>query len=100
MRLADEIDITASRNSKALYDLDQISEEINLIEFLKHDATRGLQINENEFLVTVSTEDEAIYQKMVKVVGKMQKTLDYCRSVVNGQTPYRISQEKVSLVRI
>lgn len=100
VRLADEIDITASRNSKALYDLDQISEEINLIEFLKHDATRGLQINEGEFVVTVSTEDEAIYQKMVKVVGKMQKTLDYCRSVVNGQTPYRISQEKVSLVRV
>ncbi|MBP5216281.1 MAG: hypothetical protein J6038_00410 [Bacilli bacterium] len=100
LRLADEIDVTAARNSKALYDLDKVMEEIDLIEFMKHDATRGLDITPEEFVVYVSTEDEKIYQGMIVVVGKMQKTLDYCRSVVHDLTPYRITQERVSLVRI
>ncbi len=100
VRLADEIDITSARNSKALYDLNKVMAEIDLIEFLKHDATRGMDIKPEEFIVYVSTDDENIYQGMAVVVGKMQKTLDYCRSVVHDLTPYRITQERVRLVRI
>lgn len=100
VRLADEIDITGARNSKAIYDLQKVTEESHLIEFLKHDATGGMDIKPEEFIVYVSTDDENIYQGMAVVVGKMQKTLDYCRSVVHDLTPYRISQERVRLVRI
>ena len=100
VRLADEIDITASRNSHAIYDLSKIEHEIDLIEFMKHEAVKDLKIEEKEFVMVVSTDDEAIYQGLEKVAAKMQKTLDNCRSVVNGNTPFEITQEKVVIKRI
>ena len=100
VRLADEIDITASRNSHAIYDLSKIEHEIDLIEFMKHEAVKDLKIEEKEFVMVVSTNDEAIYQGLEKVAAKMQKTLDNCRSVVNGNTPFEITQERVVIKRI
>ena len=99
VRLADEIDVTASRNSKVIYDISKITKEIDLIEFLKHDAVRGLEVEEKEFVMTVKTDDEQIYNGLLKVAAKMQKTLDECRQAVNV-TKYNISQEKVVIKRI
>ena len=100
VRLADEIDVTASRNSGAIYDLTKIVEEVHLIEFMKHEAVKGLEIKEKEFVMYVASNDEKILNSLNVLVGKMQKTLDECRSVVNGETHYKISQEKVNIVRI
>ena len=100
VRLADEIDITAARNSHAIYDINKITHEIDLIEFMKHDAVKDLKIEEDKFIVTVSTDDEKIFKGLEKIVNKMQKTLDYCRDVVNNETPYRITQKEVVLNRI
>lgn len=99
VRLADEIDVTASRNSHAIYDLNKIVKEKDLIEFMKHDAVTSLDIHEKEFIMNVSTKDEKIYQSLLQLAEKMQKTLDYCRSAVNGVTPYTITQEKVIVKR-
>ena len=61
VRLADEIDVTASRNSEAIYDLSKIVEEVHLIEFMKHEAVKGLELKEKEFVMYVSTNDEKIF---------------------------------------
>ena len=95
VRLADEIDVTASRNSKAIYDLDKIVKEIDLIEFMKHEAVKSLDINKKDFVMTVSTNDQKIYDGLAILAKKMKKTLDYCRSAVNDITPYKITQEDV-----
>ena len=100
VRLADEIDVTASRNSKAIYDLNKIVREIDLIEFMKHDAVKDLEINSKEFVVTISTSDQEIYDRLTILVQKMKKTLDYCRSAVNDKTPYQITQEDVVIKRV
>ena len=100
VRLADEIDVTASRNSKAIYDLNKIVEEIDLIEFMKHEAVRDLEINEKDFVMTVSTNDQKIYDSLAILAQKMKKTLDYCRSAVNNKTPYQITQEDVVIKRV
>ena len=100
VRLADEIDVTASRNPGAIYDISKILEEVHLIEFMKHEAVKGLDINEKEFILYVSTDDEKILKSLNVLVGKMKKTLDDCRKVVNGVTPYQISQESIRIVRI
>lgn len=100
VRLADEIDVTAARNSHAIYDISKLTKEIDLIEFMKHDAVTGLDVNEKEFVMKVHTDDEKIYQGLVKVAAKMQSTLDVCRHAVNGKTPYTITQEKVIIERI
>ena len=100
VRIADEIDVTAARNSHAIYDLSKLTKEIDLIEFMKHEAVKDLEIHETEFRLYVETDDESIYKSLLLMASKMQKTLDYCRSVVNGVTPYLITQEKVSLVKL
>lgn len=100
VRLADEIDVTASRNSEAIYDLSKIVEEVHLIEFMKHEAVKGLEIKEKEFVMYVSTDDEKIFNNLVVLASKMKKTLDECRNVVNKKTPYRLSQETIKIERI
>lgn len=100
VRLADEIDVTASRNSKAIYDLSKIVEEIDLIEFMKHEAVKSLDIKEKEFVMRVASHDEKILNGLSVLASKMQKTLDYCRKAVNDLTPFAISQELVRIEKI
>ena len=100
IRLADEIDVTASRNSHLIYDISKIEKEIDLIEFMKHDAVKDLDVNDDCFIMQVSTDDDSLFNKLEIVRGKMQKTLDQCREVVNNHTPYKITQEKVIIEKI
>lgn len=95
VRLADEIDITASRNSKAIYDLNKIVKEIDLIEFMKHEAVHSLDITDKAFIMGIKSDDPKIIEGLNILAGKMKKTLDYCRSVVNNHTPFTITQEDV-----
>ncbi len=100
VRLADEIDVTAARNSKAIYDISKITKEIDLIEFMKHDAVKGLDIEKDEFIMKIKTDDEDIFNKLNIVASKMQKTLDQCRSVVNQETSHEITQQRVRIVKL
>ena len=100
MRLADEIDVTASRNSKATYDLSKIVKEIDLIEFMKHEAVKDLEITDKEFIMVVETSDQNIFDKLNILAGKMKKTLDYCRDAVNNHTSFEITQADVVIKRI
>ena len=100
VRLADEIDVTAARNPGVIYDLNKITGEINLIEFMKHEAVRGLDIREKEFVMFVSTEDEKILESLYVLTGKMKKTLDQCRNVVKGKKPFVITQEAIRIEKI
>lgn len=95
VRLADEIDITASRNSKAIYDLNKIVKEIDLIEFMKHEAVHSLDITDKAFIMGIKSDDPKIIEGLNILAGKMKKTLDYCRSVVNNRTSFTITQEDV-----
>lgn len=99
VRLADEIDVTAARNSHAIYDISKLTHEIDIIEFMKHDAVKGLLIDEKEFTLLIETDDEKIFNGLEKVAAKMQKTLDYCRSAINGISQFKITQEKVKLIK-
>ena len=99
VRLADEIDVTASRNSSAIYDLSKITGEIDIIEFMKHEAVKGLEIEKDQFTMFVQTDDEEIYERLCLVASKMQKTLLSCKEAVK-ETPYSITQERVVVKRI
>ena len=100
VRLADEIDVTASRNSKAIYDLNKIVKEIDLIEFMKHEAVRSLEITDKAFIMGIKSDDPKIIEGLNILAGKMKKTLDYCRSVVNNRTSFTITQEDVIIKKL
>ena len=100
VRLADEIDVTASRNSGAIYDISKILGEINLVEFLKHEAVKDLDIREKEFVMYVETDDDDLFNKLQLLAEKMKKTLNECRAVVSKETSYFITQEDIRVERI
>ena len=100
VRLADEIDVTAARNSHMIYDLSKITKEIDLIEFMKHEAVKELLITEDEFVMRVLTDNDKMLESLNILAGKMKKTLDNCRAVVNGRTPYQITQKSVRIEKI
>ena len=97
VRLADEIDVTAARNCLLDVQIKDLTDEMDILEFSKHEAIRDLEITDKEFIVKAVTNDEELIKELHVLITKMQKTLDVCRRAVNGVTPYIIHQERVVL---
>ncbi len=100
IRLADEIDITANRSSKLLYDLEAITDEHQLFEHKRHRAVRDLIISKDSFTLMIDDSDPVVYEMIKRLADKMQRTLDTCRSAVNGRTPFEITQSRILLCPI
>ncbi|MCR4656358.1 MAG: ATP-binding protein [Lachnospiraceae bacterium] len=100
IRLADEIDVVATRNPIVLYDITTLTDEVQIMENRKLAAIKSMKMTNDAFILSCETDDEAVYQSVVKAVDKMQKTLDYCREVVEQRTPFKIRQKNVILKRI
>ena len=99
IRLSDEIDVTAARNSPLLYDIASIH-GVSFIEHKKHLAIRDMAITDDAFILMVDTKDDSLVESIREMIVKMQKTLDDCRRAVLGRTPYVITQERIELRRI
>ncbi len=95
IRLADEIDVAAARNSTLLYDINCIMDSVQHRYHEQVRAVRELWIAPDSFTLLVETESEELREVIRKVAAKMQETLDNCRQAVNARTPYRITQERV-----
>lgn len=97
IRLADEIDVAAARNPRLLYDIESLTDEVEIIENKKVRAVRELAVTEDEFILYVDRSDEEILGHIRAMVVKMQKTLDYCRRVALERCPYVITQQRVRM---
>lgn len=97
IRLADEIDVTADRSSKLLYDLEAITDARQLFEHKRHRAVRELIISEDAFTLLIDDSDPVVLGMIQRMKDKMQQTLDTCRDAVNGRTPFEITQRRVVL---
>ena len=95
VRLADEIDVTAARNPRLLYDVDSLNEERDILEHRKHLAVRDLEITGDAFTVLIDDADPRITERIYQTADKMQQTLDDCRAAVEGRTPFTITQREV-----
>ena len=95
IRIADEMDVAAARNSALLYDIDSIVDETQIREHQRHRAIRDLVVSKDAFTMLVSTDDPEIMARIREMAVKMQKTLDDCRKAVLGRTPYAITQERI-----
>ena len=100
VRLADEIDVTAARSSKLLYDLEAITDEHQLFEHKRHRAVRELIIDRDSFTLMIDDSDPVINEMINRMADKMQRTLDTCRDAVNGRTPFEITQSRIILCPI
>lgn len=100
IRLADELDIAADRNLQFVYDISKINNEFSRMEFLKHQAIKTLAIEEDCFVMKVDTQDEKVWEGVLELKGKLNKTLNQCREVAAKRTPFEISQKEVLVERI
>ena len=99
IRLCDEIDVTAARNPALLYDLECITDSIDILHYKRHMAVKELVVSDDAFTMLVETEEPEILDSLDRMAVKMQKTLDDCRQAVLGRTPFVITQEKVLIQR-
>ena len=95
IRLADEIDVTASRNPLLLYDNDSLTDQKQIVLDKMLKAVRSMDVTAEAFILHVETEEEEIRAKIREMAEKIQTTLDYCRQVVRERTPYVITQQVV-----
>nr|AHF24666.1 HSP90 family molecular chaperone-like protein [uncultured bacterium Contig13] len=99
IRLADEIDVTSSRNPALLFDIESLFEEKSILISKTMMAVRQLETTETSFVLHIDTEDGQILEQIGDVVRKMQKTLDYCRKTVRERTSFAITQETFRTVK-
>ena len=95
IRLADEIDVVASRNPPLLYDLESLTDSYQIACNRLLAAVPRMDVLPQGFLLHVDAPDPGLRLAVEQMVAKMQTTLDLCRSVVQDRTPYRITQEWV-----
>ena len=100
IRLADEIDVTAARNSPLLYDIACITNRRQITYHRQNKAIRDLIVSRDAFTLLVDTDDEALMSFIRKTADKMQETLEDCRRAVLLRTPYVITQERVEIRRV
>lgn len=97
LRISDEIDVVATRNPLVLYDLDELTDEIEIVENKKVAAIKSMYMTESAFVLLYDTEEQSIIDELEKMVEKMQSTLDYCRDVVKKRTDFTLRQRRVIL---
>lgn len=102
IRLADEVDVVASRNPKLLYDIEALTNEFSIVRNKLLAAVPDMEIRPDCFILDVKTDDVAlmIVVNVNEMVEKMQATLDLCKALVRERTPFRISQERVEIRRV
>ncbi|MCR5591298.1 MAG: ATP-binding protein [Lachnospiraceae bacterium] len=97
IRLADEIDVVASRNPLVLYDIGMLTDEREIVENKKLAAVKEMKMTSDEFILTAETGEKDIAESLENMVVKMQKTLDQCSRVISERTKYTLSQKRVKL---
>ena len=95
IRLADEIDITAARNSHLLFDIPKILSETHNMEYFKHEAIKDMMIERDRFVVTYETDSPDVEAALDELFSKMRHTLDVCRDATNGRTRFCITQKEI-----
>ncbi len=96
-RIADEIDVVASRNPIVLYDIGMLTDPKQIAENRKLNAVREMKMTYDAFILTASTDEDDVRDSLVQMTEKMQKTLDICSDVISKRTPYDLTQKKIIL---
>lgn len=95
VRLSDEVDVVASRNPLVLYDIDALTDEVQIYENKKLNAVKSMKMTKNEFNLYYYTDEEDVDAAIQKMIEKMQATLDYCRKAVSSKTDFEITQKRI-----
>ena len=85
VRLADELDISASRNLQLQYAGYVPEEHASVAEFEKHRSLSGVFENDS-FVIRAETNSKTEYDSLLELFKTVEETLDYCQEVVRAST--------------
>jgi Na+-driven multidrug efflux pump/anti-sigma regulatory factor (Ser/Thr protein kinase) len=97
IRIADEIDVVASRNPIILFDIDSLQDEIEIMEHKKLMAVKSIKMTKDAFILQAVENDEKVIQSLKEMAVKMQNTLNLCKDVIEKRTPFKFAQSFVVL---
>ena len=100
VRISDEIDVSADRNPDILFNLITVTTDHQKMEFAKHNAIKKVSVGSDSFILDIDCSDEKVYCEVMKLLGKVESTLEYSVSVIDKRTPYSIKQDKIEIRRI
>ena len=100
IRLADEIDVGAGRNSELLFDSSKARGQNGTEAFGTHESIRRVEVTEDSIVLhTKPIAPE--YRELIRLLAdKVQDTLDYCREVASSRSDFRITQTDVIIKEI
>ena len=99
IRLADEIDVGAGRNSELLCDSSSVTRQVDIDAFGTHESIRDVVVEPDRIILQVRYKEPRFEALVKDLRGKVQETLDYCREVTGkrgcGNT---ITQKTVEII--
>ena len=100
IRLADEIDVGADRNSELLFDSSLVTKEESKKAFGTHESIRKVEVDEDA-IVLYTKPIAPEYRELIRILAnKIQETLDYCRDVAEKRSDFRITQTEVKIIEM
>lgn len=97
LRISDEIDVVATRNPILLYDMGAITRGNEKNEDRMLYAVSQMKMTKHAFIMTAASNKKDAINMLEEMTERMQKTLDYCREVVEKRSDFRITQSEVKL---
>lgn len=94
LRLADEIDVAVDRNSITMYEQKHNSASDHI--FNMHRAIQRISIEQESFVMKFDVKgDMKLYDDIMKLKRKMEKTLFECSDVIHRRTSFVLSQKEI-----
>jgi Na+-driven multidrug efflux pump/anti-sigma regulatory factor (Ser/Thr protein kinase) len=100
IRLSDEVDVVATRNPLVLYDIDALTDEVEIVENKKVNAIKSMIMTGSAYVLYYVTAEKEIESDIREMSVKMQKTLDYCRAITEKRSDFKIRQKKIILKKL
>lgn len=98
IRLADEIDVGADRNPELLFDTSTLTQQKDIEAFGTHESIRLVDVSEDSIILHVKPKAPEYVSLLEILNGKIQQTLDYCRSAAENRSDLRVTQKQSVLI--
>ena len=97
LRLADEIDVGADRNSELRFDTSKLTKQVDIDAFGTHKSIREVLLTEDAVVLCAKPTEPRFAALIEELAGKLQETLDYCRDAAEKRSDLRITQQRVEI---
>ncbi|MCR4646027.1 MAG: hypothetical protein K5695_11595 [Oscillospiraceae bacterium] len=97
LRLADEIDVGAERNSELLFDTSKLTKQVDIDAFGTHESIREVILTDDAIILRAKPKEPRFVPLIEELAGKIQETLDYCSAAAEQRSDLRITQQRVEI---